>query len=138
MLDAKHCKLRLGTRSEHIDVGKERGYWTLDNTIRIAKAFPALGTGILDVSSGGSHPTRGIEILESKDDQNRMAGCIRREVKRCEVLLLIGVFGPDRRGRTARKIVSEDLCRDREAAQGRCGLNRATVPPGAAVGVDVT
>lgn len=102
---------------EETPIGKERGSWTVDDTIRLAKIASDLGVDLLDVSSGGNHPEQRINMFESKDYQTRIAAQIRRELRQTEKAMLIGAVGLITEAEQARDVVAGASDRDERNEQ---------------------
>lgn len=92
---------------EETDVGKELGSWDVESSIKLAKLLPGLGVDLLDVSSGGNHPSQRINMFDSKDYQTKIAARIRAELKKENLELLIGAVGLITEAEQARDIVEE-------------------------------
>ncbi|KAL4860854.1 hypothetical protein BDV12DRAFT_204617 [Aspergillus spectabilis] len=90
---------------DETEIGKRFGCWTLSDTIRLAKMVHEHGVDLLDVSSGGNHPSQRIEMFESADYQTKMAGRIREELRLSGSKLLIGAVGLITEANQARDIV---------------------------------
>ena len=76
---------------DETDIGKQYGCWTVEDTIELTKIVADLGVDLLDVSSGGNHPSQRINMFESKDYQTRIAARIRRETREAGKNILIGL-----------------------------------------------
>ncbi|KAL9106837.1 MAG: hypothetical protein Q9227_008170 [Pyrenula ochraceoflavens] len=77
---------------EGSDVEREAGgSWSTDDSIRLAKMLPSLGVDLLDVSSGGNHPSQKIEMHSGY--QIGVASQIRKAIRAEGVNLLIGAVG---------------------------------------------
>jgi 2,4-dienoyl-CoA reductase-like NADH-dependent reductase (Old Yellow Enzyme family) len=92
---------------EDTDLGKELGSWGVESTIKVAKQLPALGVDLLDVSSGGNHPTQRIDGVNTKDCHVKIAGRIRNAVHADNLKLLVGVVGLITEAEQARDIVEQ-------------------------------
>ena len=92
---------------EETDLGKQRGTWDVESSIRLAKLLPGLGVDLLDVSSGGNHPDQRINMFDSKDYQIKIAAQIRSALKKENLSLFIGAVGLITEAEQARDIVEE-------------------------------
>jgi 2,4-dienoyl-CoA reductase-like NADH-dependent reductase (Old Yellow Enzyme family) len=92
---------------EETDLGKQRGTWDVQSSIRLAKLLPGLGVDLLDVSSGGNHPGQRINMFDSKDYQIKIAAQIRSALKKENLSLFIGAVGLITEAEQARDIVEE-------------------------------
>lgn len=92
---------------EGTELHEKYGSWTLDDTIQLAKLLPDLGVDLLDVSSGGNHPSQQINMFASKDYQVKNAARIRKEVKAVGKHLFIGAVGLITEAEQARDIVDD-------------------------------
>jgi len=92
---------------EETDLGKSRGTWDVESSIRLAKLLPGLGVDLLDVSSGGNHPDQRINMFDSKDYQIKIAAQIRSALKKENLSLFIGAVGLITEAEQARDIVEE-------------------------------
>ncbi|KAE8158103.1 hypothetical protein BDV40DRAFT_276724 [Aspergillus tamarii] len=100
---------------EDTETGKEYGTWTVEDTIKLAKLLPQVGVDLLDVSSGGNHPTQTVSSFRTKDYQTKIAARIRKEVKQSGVQLLIGAVGMITEAEQARDLVEADKLLSQEA-----------------------
>ena len=91
------------------EVGKKLGSWDVESTIEVAKRLPALGVDLLDVSSGGNHPSQRIDGVNTKDCHVRIAGRIRRALRDDDKKLLVGAVGLITEAEQARDIVEQQL-----------------------------
>ncbi|KAN0090576.1 FMN-linked oxidoreductase [Hyaloscypha variabilis] len=92
---------------EGTDLGKEFGAWTVESTIEVAKQLPALGVDLLDVSSGGNHPSQRFDGTNTKDSHVKIASQIRDALLAENLKLLIGVVGMITEAEQARDIVEQ-------------------------------
>lgn len=92
---------------EQTEIGKKYGSWDVESSIELAKMLPGLGVDLLDVSSGGNHPSQQINMFDSKDYQIRIAARIRTALKADNKSLLIGAVGLITEAVQARDIVEE-------------------------------
>lgn len=92
---------------EETDLGRERGTWDVDSTIRLAKVLSGLGVDLLDVSSGGNNPQQRIQMYDRTNYQTKIAHKIRTEMKREGLQLLIGAVGLITEAEQARDLVEE-------------------------------
>jgi 2,4-dienoyl-CoA reductase-like NADH-dependent reductase (Old Yellow Enzyme family) len=92
---------------EDTEVGKKYGSWDVESSIKLAKMLPGLGIDLLDVSSGGNHPSQKINTFASKDYQTRIASRIRTELQKDGLKLLIGAVGLITEAEQAKGIVEE-------------------------------
>lgn len=90
---------------EETDLGRRYGSWNVDSTIQIAKIASDLGVDLLDVSSGGNHPSQRINMFDSKDYQTKIAARIRQELRAANKPMLIGAVGLITEAEQARDIV---------------------------------
>ncbi|KAK3068988.1 NADH-dependent flavin oxidoreductase [Teratosphaeriaceae sp. CCFEE 6253] len=90
---------------DETDIGKQYGFWTVEDTIALSKIASDLDVDLLDVSSGGNHPSQRINMFESKDYQTRIAARIRRELREAGKGMLIGAVGLITEAEQASKIV---------------------------------
>ncbi|KAF2481432.1 hypothetical protein BDY17DRAFT_253544 [Neohortaea acidophila] len=104
---------------EESDLGKKLGSWDVESTIRVAKIVSDLGVDLLDVSSGGNHPSQRINMFDSKDYQVKIAAQIRRELRAEGKKMLIGAVGLITEADQARDIVQQDPNLDEEANTAR-------------------
>lgn len=99
---------------EGSDVEKAAGgSWNLECTTQLAKLLPDFGIDLLDVSSGGNHPSQSMDMFRIKDYQTRNAASIRKAVRSEGKSLLIGAVGLITEAEQAR-----DLLEEREATIG--------------------
>jgi 2,4-dienoyl-CoA reductase-like NADH-dependent reductase (Old Yellow Enzyme family) len=92
---------------EDTDLGKELGSWDVDATIEVAKQLPALGVDLLDVSSGGNHPSQRIDGVNTKGYHINIAGQIRNAIHFENSKLLIGVVGMITEAEQAKDVVEQ-------------------------------
>ncbi|KAL6231994.1 hypothetical protein BDW75DRAFT_247560 [Aspergillus navahoensis] len=90
---------------DETEIGKRYGCWNLTDTIRLAKTLDQLGVDLVDVSSGGNHPSQKIEMFDSADYQIKMAARIRQELSLSGSKPLIGAVGLITEAEQARDIV---------------------------------
>ncbi|TKA74417.1 hypothetical protein B0A55_06217 [Friedmanniomyces simplex] len=106
---------------EETDIGRHHGSWTVEDTIALAKLASDLGVDLLDVSSGGNHPSQRINMFESKDYQTRIAGRIRRELRAAGKGMLVGAVGLITEAEQARGIVEAVGEAEGEGREGEDG-----------------
>ncbi|KAL4881685.1 hypothetical protein BJY04DRAFT_218126 [Aspergillus karnatakaensis] len=106
---------------EETEVGKKYGSWTVEDTIRLAKLLPAAGVDLLDVSSGGNHPSQKVQQFVVKDVtyQTKIAARIRDAVKETGTSLLIGAVGLITQAEQARDLVEVDKLLAQEATAAK-------------------
>jgi 2,4-dienoyl-CoA reductase-like NADH-dependent reductase (Old Yellow Enzyme family) len=92
---------------EDTELGNKFGSWDVESSIRLAKLLPGLGVDLLDVSSGGNHPTQRLNPFNTSDYQTKIASRIRTEVQKEGSSLLIGAVGLITEAVQARDIVEE-------------------------------
>lgn len=90
---------------EETEIGREFGSWGVESTIEVAKQLPALGVDLLDVSSGGNHPSQRVDGFNSKGHQVGIAAQIRNAMLADNLKLLIGAVGMITEAEQARDIV---------------------------------
>ncbi|RMZ69217.1 hypothetical protein GMOD_00003155 [Pyrenophora seminiperda CCB06] len=95
--------------TQHGKEGNE-GTWDVPSSLRLARLLPDLGVDLLDVSSGGNHPSQRINMFDSKDYQIRIAAQLRSALKQTKTNqpLYIGAVGLITDAEQARNIVQED------------------------------
>lgn len=101
------------------EVGHKYGTWTVEDTIRLAKLVSPLGVDLLDVSTGGNHPTQTVNPFMTKDYQTKIAAQIRKSVRESGSKLLIGAVGMITEAEQARDLVEADRLLAQEAADAR-------------------
>jgi 2,4-dienoyl-CoA reductase-like NADH-dependent reductase (Old Yellow Enzyme family) len=99
---------------ENTDLGKQFGSWVVEDTIRVARQLPALKVDLLDVSSGGNHPSQQIDGFNTKDYQINIAERIRKAIHADNLKLLIGAVGMITEAEQARAIVEKDILEEAE------------------------
>jgi 2,4-dienoyl-CoA reductase-like NADH-dependent reductase (Old Yellow Enzyme family) len=92
---------------EDMNIGKKLGTWDFESSLRLAKLLPGIGVDLLDVSSGGNHPSQALPMLEHKDYQIKIAAQIRSTLKAENLHLYIGAVGLITEAEQARDIVEE-------------------------------
>lgn len=84
----------------------EHGSWTVEQSIELAKLLPSLGVDLLDVSSGGNHPSQKIEM--HNNFQVGIAGRIRASLFAAGIKnLKIGAVGMITEAEMAKETVQE-------------------------------
>ena len=58
---------------EETAVGRERGSWDVESSVKLAKIVSDLGVDLIDVSSGGNHPEQKLHLFNA-DYQTNIAG----------------------------------------------------------------
>lgn len=101
---------------ENTPLGKQHGSWNVESTIRLAGIVADMGVDLLDVSSGGNHPSQKINMFDSKDYQTRMAARIRSELRASGKTMLVGAVGLITEAEQARDILEDDASIGDEAA----------------------
>lgn len=99
--------LRMSTTEflKDTELGKELGSWDVESTIKLAESLPGLGVDLLDVSSGGNHPSQRIDGVNTKGCHIEIAGRIRKAIHAQNLKLLVGVVGLITDAEQARDIV---------------------------------
>jgi 2,4-dienoyl-CoA reductase-like NADH-dependent reductase (Old Yellow Enzyme family) len=92
---------------ENTEIGKERGVWDVDSSIRLAKLLDGLGVDLLDVSSGGNHSRQQVDGVNTRGIHVGIAKRIRDAVLEDGGKLLIGVVGMITDAEQARDIVQK-------------------------------
>ncbi|KAE9365799.1 FMN-linked oxidoreductase [Stipitochalara longipes BDJ] len=92
---------------EDTELGKKFGAWVVESTIEVAKQLPALGVDLLDISSGGNHPSQRVDGVNAKGFHVEIAGRIKNAVHAENSKLLIGVVGMITEAEQARDIVEQ-------------------------------
>ncbi|KAL2818600.1 hypothetical protein BJX63DRAFT_57916 [Aspergillus granulosus] len=106
---------------EGTEIEKTYGSWTVDDTIKLAKLLPGAGVDLLDVSSGGNHPSSALQSVRAlpKDYQTKNAARIRRELKESGSKLLIGAVGLITEAEQARDLLEADKLLEQEAVDAK-------------------
>lgn len=92
---------------EDTELGQKSGSWVVESTIEVAKQLPDLGVDLLDVSSGGNHPSQRIDGTNTRDYQTKIAARIREVIHANDMKLLIGAVGMITEAEQARDIVEQ-------------------------------
>ncbi|KAF8470780.1 FMN-linked oxidoreductase [Kalaharituber pfeilii] len=79
----------------------EQNSWTVKQTAELAKILATVGVDLLDVSSGGNHPSQ--KIVSGR--QIEFAEFIRREVKKSGANIMVGAVGEITSGRGGADVV---------------------------------
>ncbi|KAK3616358.1 NADH-dependent flavin oxidoreductase [Elasticomyces elasticus] len=118
---------------DETDIGRQRGCWTVEDTIALSKIVSDLGVDLLDVSSGGNHPSQRINMFDSKDYQTKIAARIRRELRQDGKSMLIGAVGLITEAEQASKIVETAA-----SGNGVGGPEEASIAEEASAAVEMT
>lgn len=82
----------------------DRASWTSSETVKLAKVLATRGVDLLDVSSGGLHPSQKININPSQPYQVHFSEAVKKALP-ANSPLLVGAVGSIKDGRTAQSVL---------------------------------
>lgn len=93
------------------------GSWDVKSTTEVALSLPDWGVDLFDVSSGANHHQQNTSVFRIVDYQTRIAGLIRRELKKEGKKLFIGAVGLITEAEQASSLLEESQMGDKDLSQ---------------------